>query len=164
MKQRTALMKRWRFLNYVFEVVLLVIFNLGVDSISRITVLLCVIVLCTRLVCWPLKSYPNWITLFLMRNAFSYVSQSSEMQEYIVTAEFISNLTAFSATSYDLYIDHCNHIRTESPFVLWEMLFLTYHTLAKCKNTLWSLNLSPTLPCFPPHPRLMCCVCFLLCI
>jgi hypothetical protein len=119
MKQRTALMKRWMFLNYVFEVVLLVIFNLCVDSISRITVLLCGIVLCTRLVClplksyldwitvllcgivlctrlvcWLLKSYPNWITLYLMRNAFSYVSQSSEMQ-YIVTAEFISNLTRF---------------------------------------------------------------------
>ena len=58
-----------------------------------------------------------------MRNDFSYVSQSSEMQEYIVTAEFISNLTAFSATSYDLYIDHCNHIRIESPFFLWEMFF-----------------------------------------
>jgi hypothetical protein len=95
MKQRTALMKRWRFLNYVFEVVLLVIFNLGVDSISRITVLLCGIVLCTRLVCWLLKSYPKWITLYLMRNDFSYVSQSSEMQEYIVTAEFISSLTRF---------------------------------------------------------------------
>jgi hypothetical protein len=52
-----------------------------------------------RLVHWPLQSYPDRISLFLMRNAFSYVSHSSEMQKYTVIAEFISNLTVFSATS-----------------------------------------------------------------